>query len=195
VIVGDLVPDGRARPDHLDAPYLLFTACFDGPLDSYLDELCDELVAEAPRSGALRRRAAAARRRRPEGLPARAPVHDRLLRRRLSAGHRRPRARALAQREDVIAFARAPRHGPRAAAGRVPRAARRLTVAGAPLDLADLQGDILRAYGNAYAAHDLPLLPRRRRRRGRRLAARLLARVTTARALAAAQARRRSTSP
>ena len=30
------------------SPYLLFTACFDGPLDSYLDELCEELSAEAP---------------------------------------------------------------------------------------------------------------------------------------------------
>ena len=31
------------------------------------------------------------------------------------------------------------------------RTARRVTVAGASIDLADLQGDILRAYGNAYA--------------------------------------------
>ena len=29
--------------------------------------------------------------------------------------------------------------------------ARRVTMAAAPIDLADLQGDILRAYGNAYA--------------------------------------------
>ena len=34
-------------PDHLAGPHLLVTACFDGPLDTYLDELCDELAAEA----------------------------------------------------------------------------------------------------------------------------------------------------
>jgi hypothetical protein len=48
VIVPDFVPDGEPRPDRLAAPYLLFTACFDGPLDSYLDELCAELAGEAP---------------------------------------------------------------------------------------------------------------------------------------------------
>ena len=40
--------DGERGPDHLASSYLLFTACFDGPLDSYLDELCHELAAEAP---------------------------------------------------------------------------------------------------------------------------------------------------
>jgi hypothetical protein len=48
VIVADLVPDGERDPDHLATPYLLFTACFDGALDTYLDELCGELAAEAP---------------------------------------------------------------------------------------------------------------------------------------------------
>ena len=48
VIVGDFVSDGERKPDHLATPYLLFTACFDGALDSYLDELCQELAAEAP---------------------------------------------------------------------------------------------------------------------------------------------------
>jgi hypothetical protein len=47
VIVPDLVGDDEPNPDHLDAPYLLFTACFDGSLDTYLDELCDTLAAEA----------------------------------------------------------------------------------------------------------------------------------------------------
>ena len=48
VIVEDLVPDGEPNPDHLATPHLLFTACFDGELDSYLDELCEALRAEAP---------------------------------------------------------------------------------------------------------------------------------------------------
>jgi hypothetical protein len=41
--VSDKVPD----PDHLSTPHLLFTACFDGDLDSYLDELGTDLAAEA----------------------------------------------------------------------------------------------------------------------------------------------------
>ena len=41
--VSDKVPD----PDHLSTPHLLFTACFDGDLDSYLDELGAELATEA----------------------------------------------------------------------------------------------------------------------------------------------------
>ena len=48
VIVADFVPDDARTPDHLASAYLLFTVCFDGPLDSYLDELCDELAGEAP---------------------------------------------------------------------------------------------------------------------------------------------------
>jgi hypothetical protein len=48
VIVPDFVSEGERSPDHLASPYLVFTACFDGPLDSYLDELCNELSAEAP---------------------------------------------------------------------------------------------------------------------------------------------------
>ena len=47
VIVADFVPEDERRPDHLASPYLLFTTCFDGALDSYLDELCAELAAEA----------------------------------------------------------------------------------------------------------------------------------------------------
>jgi hypothetical protein len=48
VIVADFVSDDERKPDRLATPYLLFTACFDGALDSYLDELCHELSAEAP---------------------------------------------------------------------------------------------------------------------------------------------------
>jgi hypothetical protein len=33
--------------EHLDLPYLIFTSNFDGDLDSYLDELCEQLAAEA----------------------------------------------------------------------------------------------------------------------------------------------------
>jgi hypothetical protein len=47
VIVSDLVAEDEREPDHLAGPQLLFTASFDGPLDRYLDELCDELAAEA----------------------------------------------------------------------------------------------------------------------------------------------------
>jgi hypothetical protein len=47
VIVPDFVPDKVPDPDKLATPYLLFTACFDGKLDSYLDELGAELAAEA----------------------------------------------------------------------------------------------------------------------------------------------------
>ncbi len=49
IVVADL-PQHRAqpRPDHLDLAYLLFTSNFDGDLDSYLDELCEQLAPEAP---------------------------------------------------------------------------------------------------------------------------------------------------
>jgi hypothetical protein len=47
VIVSELRPEDEPEPDQLAGPYLLFTASFDGPLDRYLDELCDELAAEA----------------------------------------------------------------------------------------------------------------------------------------------------
>ena len=78
------------------------------PLDTYLDELCDELAAEAQEIwGRCVGGAAATRRRAAEGLPARPPPDDRLLRRRLPGGHGRAGPRgARPQREDVIAFAR-----------------------------------------------------------------------------------------
>ena len=47
VIVPDFVDADVPNADHLDTPYLLFTACFDGALDSYLDELVAELATEA----------------------------------------------------------------------------------------------------------------------------------------------------
>ena len=47
VIVSDLVAEDERDPDHLAGPQLLFTASFDGPPDAYLDELCEELAAEA----------------------------------------------------------------------------------------------------------------------------------------------------
>jgi hypothetical protein len=41
VIVKDFINDPSQRTeDHLDCPYLLFTATLDGALDSYLDVLC-----------------------------------------------------------------------------------------------------------------------------------------------------------
>jgi hypothetical protein len=48
VIVSELVPEeDEPRPDRLAGPYLLFTASFDGLVDTYLDELCQELAGEA----------------------------------------------------------------------------------------------------------------------------------------------------
>jgi len=37
----------QRREEHLDMPYLIFTSNFDGDLDSYLDELCEQLAPEA----------------------------------------------------------------------------------------------------------------------------------------------------
>jgi hypothetical protein len=48
VILPDWVNDpSQPEEDHLHSQYLIFSTTFDGPLDSYLDELCDELAAEA----------------------------------------------------------------------------------------------------------------------------------------------------
>ncbi|MFL5820501.1 MAG: hypothetical protein ACJ76S_07455 [Solirubrobacteraceae bacterium] len=48
VIVPDFVNDpAQPEEDHLSSPYLVFTSNFDGPTDSYLDELCDRLAPEA----------------------------------------------------------------------------------------------------------------------------------------------------
>jgi hypothetical protein len=107
VIVADFVPDGERDPDHLASPYLLFTACFDGALDSYLDELCEALSAEAPAIWGRCR-----------GAPQ--PPTGAALKAYLRAHHAKtgffvaayPQATAgqvraaLEQRQDVIAFAR-----------------------------------------------------------------------------------------
>ena len=100
--------DDEPQPDRLAGPYLLFTASFDGPLDSYLDELCDELAAEALEiwgrcAGAPRPPAGAA-------LKAYLRAHHHTTGFFVAAypqatvGHVRA---ALAQRDDVIDFARA----------------------------------------------------------------------------------------
>jgi hypothetical protein len=107
VIVGDLAPEDERRPDRLAEPYLLFTASFDGSLDSYLDELCNELAAEARE---IWGRCAGA----PQP-PAGAPLKAYLRAHHHTTGFfvaAYPQATvgdvrsALAQREDVIAFAR-----------------------------------------------------------------------------------------
>ena len=107
VIVPDFVSDGERGPDRLASPYLLFTACFDGPLDSYLDELCSALAPEAP---AIWGRCAGA----PQP-PLGAALKAYLRAHQATTGFfvaAYPQAtvgevrRALAQREDVIAFAR-----------------------------------------------------------------------------------------
>ncbi|MDQ5807199.1 MAG: hypothetical protein M3320_00835 [Actinomycetota bacterium] len=48
VIVPDFVNDpSQPKEDHLGGPYLVFTSNLDGPLDTYLDELCTKLAPEA----------------------------------------------------------------------------------------------------------------------------------------------------
>ncbi len=48
VIVPDYVNDPKqGHEERLGGPYLIFTSNFDGPLDSYLDELAAELADEA----------------------------------------------------------------------------------------------------------------------------------------------------
>ena len=50
VIVPNFVSDPeQPRRDDLNCQYLVFTSNFDGPLGSYLDELCRQLAPEAPR--------------------------------------------------------------------------------------------------------------------------------------------------
>ncbi len=107
VIVSDLVAEDEREPDHLHGPHLLFTASFDGPADRYLDELCDELAAEAQEIWG-----------RCAGAPQ--PAAGAALKAYLRAHHHKtgffvaayPQATvgkvraALAQREEVIAFAR-----------------------------------------------------------------------------------------
>ena len=51
VIVPDFHNDPAWRQrheEHLDLRYLIFTSNLDGDVESYLDELCDELAPEAP---------------------------------------------------------------------------------------------------------------------------------------------------
>jgi hypothetical protein len=48
VILMDFVNDpSQPHEDNLSTPYLVFTSNFDGPADTYLDELCVELAPEA----------------------------------------------------------------------------------------------------------------------------------------------------
>jgi hypothetical protein len=107
VIVEDLVPEDERRPAHLDAPQLVFTACFDGERDSWLDELCRDLETEA---AAIWGRCAGA-----PAPPAGAPLRDYLVGHQVTTGFfvaAYPQATvadvraALEQRERLIAFAR-----------------------------------------------------------------------------------------
>lgn len=48
VIIEDFISDaGQPAPEHLPAPYLLFSATFDGALDGYLNDLTRALAPEA----------------------------------------------------------------------------------------------------------------------------------------------------
>jgi hypothetical protein len=49
IVPGFADEDGRGSREELECQYLLFSATFDGALDSYLDELCAELAPEAER--------------------------------------------------------------------------------------------------------------------------------------------------
>ncbi len=107
VIVEDLVPEDERRPARLETPQLVFTACFDGERDSWLDELCRELATEAAEiwgrcAGAPKPAAGGA-------------LRDYLLAHQITSGFfvaAYPKATvadvraALAQRERLIAFAR-----------------------------------------------------------------------------------------
>jgi len=106
VIVPGFVAEDERKPDVLSGPYLLFTACLDGAVDSYLDELCGEPAVQA---GEIWGRCT--------GCPqpvAGAPLKDYLLAHRVRTGFfvaaygdatvADVRA-ALVQRERVIAFA------------------------------------------------------------------------------------------
>jgi hypothetical protein len=107
VVVADLVAEDEREPDHLAAPYLLFTASFDGPADPYLDALCDELAVEAQEiwgrcAGAPRPAAGAA-------LKAYLRAHHHKTGFFVAAYPQATVAKvraALAQREAAIAFAR-----------------------------------------------------------------------------------------
>jgi hypothetical protein len=48
VVVPDFISDpSQPREERLPAPYLLFSATFDGRLDAFLDDLCEQLAEEA----------------------------------------------------------------------------------------------------------------------------------------------------
>jgi hypothetical protein len=47
VVPGLVTAKNQPKPEKLSTQYLLFTSNFDGPRDSYLDDLCEKLAAEA----------------------------------------------------------------------------------------------------------------------------------------------------
>lgn len=48
VLVDDFAPDAsQAHPEHLPAPYLLFSATVDGPAEAWLDGMCARMAPEA----------------------------------------------------------------------------------------------------------------------------------------------------
>ena len=142
--------------------------------DPYLDALCDEPAATPMHLGSLRRLPRSRRRRRAQGLPVAQPDRHRVLRRRLPEGDRgRGPQSPWCSATRPSPSPRRPGAWTRAAAAGVPRP----SSAGdreraAPLDLADVQGDILRAYGNDYACTSYVFVARRRRRRRALVAAR-----------------------
>ena len=190
--------EDEPEPDHLAGPHLLFTAQLRRPAR----HLPRRAVQRARRRGAgdlgsLRRGAAAARRRPVEGLPARPPPQDRLLRRRLPAGDRRARPRgARAARGRHRLRARRPGHGPGAAAGRLPRTARRRDRGRRVHRPRRHPGRHPARLRQRLRPHRLRLLPHRRCRRAARAWLRgLLAARDDRRAVGRRQAaRRRSTS-
>jgi hypothetical protein len=50
VVVRDFTPDATQRhPEHLPAPYLVFSATVDGPVERWLDSMCALMADEAAR--------------------------------------------------------------------------------------------------------------------------------------------------
>ena len=162
MILGDFVHDAPA-PDPLGGPHLLFTSCLDGDLEPWLRAL-----AALPGAQAVWAHCA--------GAPAPGDVdglvgclrpagsHG-LLRRRLRRGDGRARAGRAGPARAQIALAVD-------AQAMTPGELRAAIAGAAVIELADVQGDILRAYGNRYRWTTYLLVAVARRRGRPRLARR-----------------------
>ena len=160
VIVPDFHNDKtwrQRKEEHLDLRYLIFTSNLDGDIESYLDELCEQL---APEAAQIWGRCVGC----PEN-PKGQPLKHYLKHNQINTGifYAAYQDATVAARQALPLRARADDRvrgrlaGPRArgAAAGVPAGVRgrRLMAGPTPpvrMDLGDIQGDILRAYGNDY---------------------------------------------